>query len=102
MSEDFSKATIEELLQRALKHHNAFKVREAIYLYEKILKTSPGNPHAIHYLGVAYYQLNEHDLALKFLEMAVSLKPESSETFNHYGSALLKAVSYTHLTLPTN
>ena len=94
MSEDFSKATIEQLLQRALKHHNAFKIKEAIYFYEKILSISPGNPHAIHYLGVAYYQLNEHDLALKFLEMAVSLKPESSETFNHYGSALLKVQNF--------
>ena len=94
MSEDFSKATIEQLLQRALKHHNAFKIKEAIYFYEKILSISPGNPHAIHYLGVAYYQLNEHDLALKFLEMAVSLKPESSETFNHYGSALLKVENF--------
>ena len=94
MNEDFSKTTIEELLQRALKHHNALKVREAIGFYEKILEASPGNPHAIHYLGVAYHQLNQHDLALKYLEMAVSLKPKSSETFNHYGNALIKVQNF--------
>jgi Tfp pilus assembly protein PilF len=94
MNEDFSKATIEELLQRALKHHNAFKVKEAIYFYEKILNISPGNPHAIHYLGVACHQLDQHDLALKYLETAVSLKPKSSETFNHYGNALIKVQNF--------
>ncbi|MAR87101.1 MAG: hypothetical protein CMM17_02230, partial [Rhodospirillaceae bacterium] len=94
MNEDFSKVTIDELLQRALQYHNAFKVNQAIGFYEKILKISPTNPHAIHYLGVAYHQLDQHDLALKFLEMAVSLKPDSSETFNHYGSALLKVPNF--------
>ena len=94
MNEDFSKAKIDELLHRALQYHNAFKVREAIDFYEKILQVSPENPHAIHYLGVAYHQLDQHDLALKFLEMAVSLKPDSSETFNHYGSALLKVQNF--------
>ena len=94
MNEDFSKVTIDELLQRALQYHNAFKVNQAIGFYEKILKISPKNPHAIHYLGVAYHQLDQHNLALKFLEMAVSLKPESSETFNHYGSALLKVENF--------
>mgnify|MGYP003299066888 FL=1 len=94
MNEDFSKAPIDELLERALQYHNAFKVNQAIGFYEKILKVSPTNPHAIHYLGVAYHQLDQHNLALKFLEMAVSLKPESSETFNHYGSALLKVENF--------
>ena len=94
MNEDFSETTIEELLQRGLKHHNAFKIRDAIGFYEKILEASPGNPHAIHYLGVAYHQLNQHDLALKYLEMAVSLKPKSSETFNHYGNALIKVHNF--------
>ncbi|MFL2919791.1 MAG: tetratricopeptide repeat protein [Thalassobaculaceae bacterium] len=94
MNEEFSKATIDELLQRALQYHNAFKVNQAIGFYEKILKISPKNPHAIHYLGVAYHQLDQHNLALKFLEMAVSLKSESSETFNHYGSALLKVENF--------
>ena len=75
MNEDFSKATVEELLQRALQHHNAFKVREAIGFYEKILKASPGNPHAIHYLGVAYHQLDQNNLALKFLEISVKTQP---------------------------
>ena len=94
MNEDFSKAPIDELLERALQYHNAFKVNQAIGFYEKILKISPKNPHAIHYLGVAYHQLDQHNLALKFLEMAVSLKSESSETFNHYGSALLKVENF--------
>jgi len=94
MNEDFSKVTIDELLQRALQYHNAFKVNQAVGFYEKILQISPENPHAIHYLGVAYHQLDQHDLALKFLEMAVSLKPDSSETFNHYGSALLKVQNF--------
>ncbi len=94
MNEDFSKAKIDELLHRALQHHNAFKVREAIDFYEKILQISPTDPHAIHYLGVAYHQLDQNNLALKFLEMAVSLKPDSSEVFNHYGSALLKVQNF--------
>ena len=94
MNDDFSKATIDELLQRALQYHNAFKVKEAIGFYEKILQISPENPHAIHYLGVAYHQLDQNNLALQFLEMAVSLKPDSSETFNHYGSALSKVQNF--------
>ena len=94
MNEDFSKVTIDEMLQRALQYHNAFKVNQAVGFYEKILQISPENPHAIHYLGVAYHQLDQHDLALKFLEMAVSLKPDSSETFNHYGCVLLKVQNF--------
>ena len=38
--------------------------------------------------------MSQNNLAIKFLEMAVSLKPDSSEVFNHYGSALLKVQNF--------
>ncbi|MBH68619.1 MAG: hypothetical protein CMM58_09730 [Rhodospirillaceae bacterium] len=80
---------IQELLDEALKCHNAGAVHKAQNHYFKILQIEPNEPDANHFMGVAYHQLGQNDQALKFLEKAVYLKPNSSQAFNHYGCALL-------------
>ena len=53
------------------------------------MKASPNEPNAIHFLGVAYHQLENNEQAERHLKDAVELKPEDSQAHNHYGCALL-------------
>ena len=80
----------QHLIDVGLSHHNASQINEAMKCYQKVLKLFPEDPDALHFFGVACFQIQENELALQFLEKATSLKPDSSEVFNHYGCALLK------------
>ena len=83
-----SSQDIEELIANGLEYQNAGKIEIENY-YLEALKSSPKEPNAIHFLGVAYHQLKDNEQAEKFLREAIHLKPNDSQTFNHYGCALL-------------
>ena len=80
---------IENLIAKGLEHQNAGRIEVARKYYLKALKASPNEPNAIHFLGVAYHQLENNEQAERHLNDAVKLKPEDSQAHNHYGCALL-------------
>ncbi|GIR55457.1 MAG: protein FlbA [Rhodospirillaceae bacterium] len=84
-----SSQDIEKLIANGLEYQNAGKIEIAKNYYLEALKSSPKEPNAIHFLGVAYHQLGDNEQAEKFLKEAVQLKPNDSQTQNHYGCALL-------------
>ena len=84
-----SSQDIEKLIANGLEYQNAGKIEIAKNYYLEALKASPKEPSAIHFLGVAYHQLEDNEQAEKFLKEAVHLKPNDSQTQNHYGCALL-------------
>ena len=75
----------EKLIAKGLEYQNAGKIEIAKNYYLEALKASPKEPNAIHFLGVAYHQLEDNEQAEKFLKEAIHLKPNDSQTQNHYG-----------------
>ena len=84
-----SRQDTEKLIANGLEHQNAGRIEVARNYYLKALKASPNEPNAMHFLGVAYHQLEDNQQAEKYLKDAVELKPKDSQTHNHYGCALL-------------
>jgi len=84
-----SSQDIAKLIANGLEYQNAGKIEIAKNYYLEALKASPKEPNAIHFLGVAYHQLEDNEQAEKYLKEAVQLKPDDSQTQNHYGCALL-------------
>jgi Flp pilus assembly protein TadD len=88
-SRQISPQDIEKLIAKGLEHQNAGRIEVARKYYLKALEASPNEPNAIHFLGVAYHQLENNEQAERHLNDAVKLKPEDSQAHNHYGCALL-------------
>ena len=88
-SSQISPQDIEKLIANGLEYQNAGKIDVAKKYYYKALKASPKEPNAVHFLGVAYHQLEDNGQAEKYLKEAVQLKPDDSQVHNHYGCALL-------------
>jgi|GEM_PF-2273041 len=88
-SSQISPQDIEKLIANGLECQNAGKIEIARNYYLKALKASPKEPNAVHFLGVAYYQLENNEQAERYLKDAIELKPEDSQAHNHYGCALL-------------
>ena len=75
------------MLQDALAHHQAGRLREAEALYRAILAAEPGNADALHLLGVARHQQGAHDEAIALIGKAVAADPRRPEFHNNLGEA---------------
>lgn len=62
----------------------------AAHIYQQILAAAPGNPTALHLLGVIAYQKGDAAQAVQILEQAVAAEPDS-QRINHLGAALFAA-----------
>ena len=71
--------------------------KEAINFFLKTLKLNPNHIKALNNIGLLYIDNNNYELAFNYLKKAIDLNPVYSKAYNNLG-----AVSYTHLTLPTN
>ncbi|WP_298369113.1 FkbM family methyltransferase [Azospirillum sp.] len=68
-------ATLAEALAAALDHHSAGRLTEAAILYRRILDVAPGQPDALHLLGVLTGQLGETDKAVALIQSAIAANP---------------------------
>ena len=76
------------LAQRGLDAHRRGDVAAAERDYREALARDPGQPLALHYLGVALYQTGRAGDALPLLERAVARVPQEAEFHNNLGLAL--------------
>ena len=83
----------EELIQKGLFEQAREKIEEQ-------LKLSPASVEGYNLLGIVYTSEKDYNHALDAFQRALELEPNSAKTHNNLGN--LYAVSYTHLTLPTN
>ena len=60
-----------DLLARAVRHHEAGQLTQAERLYRKVLKRQPGQPDALHLLGVIAHQQGRHREAVERIEAAI-------------------------------
>ena len=75
-------------LDIALQHHGAGRLPEAEGICQKILKTDPNQPVALHLLGVIAHQVGKNDTAVELITKALTITPEYAEAHNNLGTAL--------------
>ena len=68
----------QDLLQIALEHHRAGRLRQAEADYRAALANEPDHPHASHWLGVLLFQAGQVQAAIPLLEMAAEKCPRDS------------------------
>ncbi|WP_412527027.1 tetratricopeptide repeat protein [Burkholderia lata] len=76
-----------QALQAALAHHQAGRLAEAKTLYDAILTAQPGQPDALHFLGLLACQLKQYDAGLALMEQSLVERPDASY-FNNLGNML--------------
>ena len=83
-------ASIAELIQAALQHHQAGRLAEAELAYQDALRIDPRNVDAQHFLGVIAFQRGAYDLAEKLISQAIAWHPANAPAHNNLGNALLR------------
>jgi len=83
--------SVDRVLQEALAHHSAGRLREAEAIYRQILAREPRNAHALHLLGVLAHQVGNAQAAEHLIRSAIEIQPASAELHNNFGEVLRAA-----------
>jgi predicted O-linked N-acetylglucosamine transferase (SPINDLY family) len=83
-------ASVAELIQAALQHHQAGRLAEAEVAYKNALRNDPRNVDAQHFLGVIAFQRGAYDLSEKLISQAITWHPANAPAHNNLGNALLR------------
>ncbi|WP_051340176.1 methyltransferase domain-containing protein [Azospirillum halopraeferens] len=81
-------ATVGEALALAVEHHGAGRFAEAGELYRRILDAVPGQPLALHYLGVLHAQCGRAERAVVLIRRAVAVDPAVADSHANLAGAL--------------
>jgi tetratricopeptide (TPR) repeat protein len=76
---------IHEALPLAFQHLKDHSFKKAERLCREILSFYPDNVDALHLLGLAYYKLNNLDLAITFIQKAIQIAPTNADAHNNLG-----------------
>jgi len=79
--------TIGQALDLAVQHHTAGRLPEAENIYQQVLQADPGQPVALHLLGVTAFQVGKHGIAVDLITKALAVKPDFAEAHNNLGNA---------------
>ncbi len=79
-----------EMLDLAVKHHQAGQLRQAEALYNQILQVDPQNVHAWHLLGVVAAQIGNRERTVEYISHALRLQPDFADAHLNLGNALLE------------
>jgi tetratricopeptide (TPR) repeat protein len=83
-----STTTLSAVLQRALDHHRAGRLPQALNLYQELLAIRPDDVGLLVNHGIAALQVGRSDLAVDSLQCAVVIKPDMAEAHFNLGNAL--------------
>jgi tetratricopeptide (TPR) repeat protein len=79
--------TVDQAMQYAIEHHRANRLPEAEAIYRNVLANQPENVDALYGLGIIALQVGHGD-ALAILERVITLRPDSANPYNEFGTAL--------------
>jgi tetratricopeptide (TPR) repeat protein len=74
-------------LKAAFQHHQAGRFERAAFLYRKILNKAPGNPDALHLLGLLALGEGRAERAVQLIGKAVRMLPNFAEAHSNLGNA---------------
>ena len=69
-------------LQQALSLHRAGRLKEAEAGYRRVLATQPGDPDALHYLGLIAHQSGRYADAVDLIRQAIAARPRPTFWYN--------------------
>ena len=81
---------LRQTLKRAAALYDKGKLPEAEELYRKILKVSPDQFEALHYLGAIHLRQKKYQDSVRFITRAVEKNKRSAEAYSNLGLALLE------------
>src|SRR5262245_8144569 len=73
--------------QKAREASSAGKFREAITIYQELIKVLPGEPGLRMNLGIAHYMAGQYQESIRHLEAAVKANPELTQAFLFLGAS---------------
>lgn len=82
--------TLEEALTAALTLHRGGHLDEAEELYRRVLAIWPGQPDAMHYLGILLHHKGRGDEAVDWIRRSIAANPGQAGAFNNLGNVLLE------------
>ena len=78
------------LIELALVYQESGDIKEALTVYQTVLKTEPNNTTALHLSGLIQHQLGHDALGIELIEKALKLNPNLAEAYNNLGIILKK------------
>ncbi len=78
-----------ERLEAAVRHHDAGRLREAVGLYEEVLRAAPNDADVMQRLGGALAQLGEFEEGAHLMATSLELKPDRPQVLLNLARALL-------------
>ncbi len=84
----------EEYLANAMQELQKGNPNQADQIFKQLLASNPNDPSALHFGGIAKYQLGLYKKALDLLNRATQVAPEYAEVYNSQGIVLLEQREY--------
>ncbi|WP_310422407.1 DapH/DapD/GlmU-related protein [Chamaesiphon sp. VAR_48_metabat_135_sub] len=75
----------DNLIDRALAHHNQSQLAQAEELYQQVLTLEPENCKVLNLLGYLYHQIGNNELAIKLIGQAIFIDPEQAYFYKTAG-----------------
>ncbi len=85
----FRLTTFGEMVHNAIRYSSEGRFQEAIELYNEILKMDSHYTYAYDGLGMAYYEMEQYEEAMRFFRLAVD-RQGYSDAFKEHSTALLR------------
>lgn len=74
-----------QMIQLAIEHHQAGRLRKAEAIYQQVLQIQPRNSDALHLLGLTNHQMGMQDQACMLISKAISINPSVASFHNNLG-----------------
>lgn len=79
---------VPQALEMAVKFHRQGWLEPAEEFYLAVLKLEPGEPNALHYLGVLMHQTGKSEGGVELLRAAIARRPDWADAHNNLGNVL--------------
>ena len=81
-------SVIQDLLQAALRNHQAWQLTEAEGFYQQVLAIDPHHPDTLHLLGMIAFQTGRDVAAVELIRRAIAIKGDAASYHSNLGNVL--------------
>ena len=85
---DIERISVEDAVRIGMTLHKEGRIDEAREMYAEILDATPGQPDALHYLGVLNHQTGASEEGAELIRQAIELAPGNASMRSNYGNVL--------------